>query len=228
MKNPVAMLPLTLVAFILAVVVPLAQVSSEEAQRIQEATTVFGEIMGADDSAIPQSILSKAQGVAIFPGALKAGFIVGGARGRGILSARSGSGWTAPAFLTLTGGSFGLQIGGQAVDIVLVVNNRRGVENLVSNQFKLGADAGVAAGPVGREAQAATDVQFRAEILSYSRSRGLFAGLTVNGSTIRQDLDANERFYGRRLTTRQIVLEGLARPSGPVDGWRQALGRYAR
>ena len=120
-------------------------------------------------------------------------------RGRGILSARSSaqSGWSSPAFLTLTGGSFGLQIGGQAADIILVINGQRGLENLVSNQFKIGADAGIAAGPVGRDAQAATDIQLRAQILSYSRARGLFAGVTINGSTIRQDVDANQRFYGR-------------------------------
>jgi lipid-binding SYLF domain-containing protein len=127
----------------------------------------------------------------------------------------------------MTGGSFGAQIGGQATDIILVINNRRGVENLVSNQFKLGADAAVAAGPVGRDAQAATDVQLRAQILSYSRSRGLFAGVTINGSTVRTDRDANERFYGKRLETKEIVF-GL--PPGtpePVTLWLQALDRYA-
>ncbi len=149
-------------------------------------------------------------------------------RGRGVISARTEQGWSSPAFLTLTGGSFGLQIGGQAVDIILVINERRGLETLVGNQFKLGADVGVAAGPVGREAQAATDLQMRAQILSYSRSRGLFAGVTLNGSTVRQDRDANERFYGRRLETRQIVFDGAAGSPDPVPQWLETLEKHVR
>lgn len=184
--------------------------------------------MGAEDNAIPRAILSKAEAVAIFPDTVKAGFIVGGTRGRGILSVRSATGWSAPAFMTLTGGSVGLQIGGQAADIILVINERRGLENLVRNQFKIGADASVAAGPVGRDAQAATDIQLRAQILSYSRARGLFAGVTINGSTIRQDVDANERFYGKRLETRQIVFDGAAGSPEPVAPWLDALARYTK
>jgi SH3 domain-containing YSC84-like protein 1 len=202
--------------------------TSDESRRLHDAGAVFDEVMAAEDSGIPRSILAKAEGIAIFPGMLKAGFIFGGMRGRGVLSARAGSGWSAPSFMTLTGGSFGLQIGGQAVDLILVINDRRGVERLVSNQFKLGADASVAAGPIGREAQAATDLQMRAEILSYSRARGLFAGVTVNGSTIRADQDANERFYGTRLTAAQIVLDGRAGDGGAaVAEWRQVLARHA-
>ena len=132
--------------------------------------------MAAEDKGIPQSILGKAEGIAVFPSTVHGGFIVGGMRGRGILSSRNDGEWSSPAFLTLTGGSFGLQIGGQAVDLILVINDRRGLENLVANQFKLGADAAVAAGPVGRDAQAATDLQLRAQILSYSRSRGSVCG----------------------------------------------------
>lgn len=201
---------------------------SDEAKRIRESIMVFSEIMAAEDNSIPRSILSKAQGIAIFPSTLKAGFVVGGQRGRGILSAHGDSGWSSPAFLTLTGGSIGLQIGGQAADVILVINNQRGLENLVSNQFKVGADASVAAGPVGREAQAATDIQMRAQILSYSRARGLFAGVTINGSTIRQDQDANERFYGKRLDSKQIVFGGLAGAPAPVGEWRAALEKYSR
>ena len=184
--------------------------------------------MGAADKAIPSAILGKAEGIAIFPDTVKAGFIVGGTRGRGILSVRSATGWSAPAFMTLTGGSFGLQIGGQAADIILVINDRRGLENLVRNQFKIGADASVAAGPVGRDAQAATDIQLRAQILSYSRARGLFAGVTINGSTIRQDVDANERFYGQRLGTKQIVFDGAAGSPDLVAHWLDALVRYTK
>jgi lipid-binding SYLF domain-containing protein len=149
-------------------------------------------------------------------------------RGRGILSGRTADGWSSPAFLTLTGGSFGLQIGGESADIILVINGDRGLQNLVSNQFKIGADAAIAAGPVGRDAQAATDLQLRAQILSYSRARGLFAGVTINGSTIRQDIDANQRFYGSRLTTRQIVFEGKAGSPEPVGLWRETLTKYAK
>jgi len=199
-----------------------------ETKRVSEATAIFGEIMAAEDKAIPNAILQKAAGIAIFPNTIKAGLVVGGVRGRGIISAHGANGWSSPAFLTLIGGSFGLQIGGQSADIILVINNERGLENLVSNQFKIGADASIAAGPVGRDAQAATDLQLRAQILSYSRARGLFAGVTINGSTIRQDVDANERFYGSRLTTRQIVFDGKAGAPGPVEPWRAALVKYAQ
>jgi lipid-binding SYLF domain-containing protein len=130
--------------------------------------------------------------------------------------------------MTLTGGSIGLQIGGQAADLILVIMQRRGVESLVRNQFKLGADASVAAGPVGRDAQASTDLQLRAEILSYSRARGLFAGVTINGSTLRADRDGNERFYGKRLDTGQIILMGQADTRAPVPEWIEVLDRYAR
>lgn len=205
-----------------------AQQESDEAKRVREASAIFGEIMAAEDKAIPRAILGKAEGIAIFPSTIRAGFIVGGMRGRGIISARTDGRWSAPAFLTLTGGSFGLQIGGQAADLILVINNRRGLENLVANQFKLGADAAVAAGPVGRDAQAATDLQLRAEILSYSRSRGLFAGVTVNGSTVQQDRDANERFYGKRLETKQIIFAPPPGTPPPVPLWLETLDRYAR
>ena len=200
---------------------------SEEADRLASATVALDEIMAADDSAIPEAILERAEGIAVFPGTVRAGLGFGGLRGRGVLSARTDGVWSSPAFLTLTGGSFGLQIGVQQSDIVLVIMVRRGLENLVSNQFSLGVDAGVAAGPVGRNAQAATDIQLRAEMLSYSRARGVFAGVTINGSTIRQDVDAHERFYGSRLETRQIVFDGAAGSPEPVSLWRQTLSRHA-
>jgi len=206
-----------------------ARQESDEARRLREAAAVFGDIMAAEDNAIPRALLGKADGIAIFPSTVRAGFIFGGMRGRGVLSARTDSGWSAPAFLTLTGGSVGLQIGGQAADVILVINDRRGLEHLVANQFKLGADVAVAAGPVGRDAQAATDLQLRAQILSYSRARGLFAGVTVNGSTVRPDRDANERFYGERMETKQIVFaSGPASRPEPVPVWLQTLDRYTR
>ena len=201
---------------------------STESARLKQAVTIFNEIMSAEDKSIPRMILGKAEAIAIFPSTIKGGFVVGGMRGRGVISARTASGWSAPAFMTLTGGSIGLQIGGQAADLILVIMQRRGVESLVRNQFKLGADASVAAGPVGRDAQASTDLQLRAEILSYSRARGLFAGVTVNGSTLRADRDANERFYGKRLDTGQIVLMGQADTRAPVPEWIEVLDRYAR
>lgn len=221
-------------AVLAAVIVALApitfaqQAETEEARRVRESIAILDEVMAARDNSIPQSILDKAAGIAVFPSTVKAGFIFGGMRGRGILSARSESGWTAPIFMTLTGGSFGLQIGGQATDVVLVIMNQRGVETLVRNQFKLGADASVAAGPVGRDAQASTDLQMRAEILSYSRARGLFAGLTINGSTVRADRDGMERFYGTRFDPVQVVLNKSTVPTPePVPGWIAALTKHA-
>lgn len=203
---------------------------SDEAQRITQAITVLSEIMDAGDQSVPRGIMQKAEGIAVFPSLLKGGFIVGGQRGRGILSARDSKtgGWSNPAFLTITGGSLGAQIGGQAVDLILVVQNRRGLEQLVSNQFKIGADASVAAGPVGRDASASTDIQMRAQILSYSRTRGLFAGVTINGSTIRQDRDANDRFYGMGYRTSQVVFEGLGGTPSPVAEWKATLDRYSK
>jgi len=150
--------------------------------------------------------------------------------GRGIISARTEGvrDWTAPAFMSITGGSIGAQIGAQAVDVVLVIMSRRGLQTLVSNEFKIGADAGVAAGPVGREASAGTDVQLRAEILSYSRARGLFAGINLNGSSIRADEDANQRFYGKPLKTADIIFKPMAAPPAPVPAWQATLAKYSK
>ena len=208
----------------------LSAQSSDETRRINDAVLVLQEIMAAGDRAVPQSIMEKAAGIAVFPSLLKGGFVVGGQRGHGVLSVRNKKDgtWSAPAFLTITGGSIGAQIGGQAVDLILIVQNDRGLEQLVKNQFKLGAEAGVAAGPVGREAAAATDIQMRAQILSYSRARGLFAGITLNGATIRQDRDANERFYGTAYRTGQIVFDGLGGSPAPAAAWREALAKYAK
>ncbi len=205
-----------------------AVAQSDEADRIREAATVLDEIMAAPDKAIPASVLDKAEAIAVFPSTLKGGFIIGAHRGRGILSVRdraSGT-WSAPAFLTFTGGSFGAQIGGQAIDLVLIVMNRRGLEQLLRNKFEVGAAASVAAGPVGRDAQAATDVQMRAEILSYSRTRGLFAGVSLKGTSIRPDEDANEHFYGKRYATRAIAIDRLGGAPAPVALWRDTLARH--
>lgn len=218
-------------AIVVLIVPVILAAQSDQADRIRDAEVVLQEIMGAPDKAIPKSILEKAEAIAVFPGTLKGGFVIAAHRGRGVISVRDRSAhrWSNPAFLTLTGGSIGAQIGGQSIDVVLIVMNRRGLENLLQNQFKIGATAGVAAGPVGRDAQASTDIQLRAEILSYSRSRGLFAGVSLEGSGIRQDRDWNEDFYGDPLRTRAIVLDGKGTPKAPdvVKRWVEALSQYA-
>ncbi len=209
-----------------------AVAQSDQADRIREATTVLGEVMAAPDKSIPTSVLEKAEAIAVFPSTIKGALLVGAQRGKGIISVRDRDRheWSSPAFLTLTGGSFGLQLGGQAVDIVLVVTNRRGVENLLRNQFDIGGEASATAGPVGRDAAATTDIQLRAEILSYSRSRGLFAGLSLRGAAIRQDQDSNLTFYGSRFRSRDIVLDGKAtQPQSPeaLAALRATLEKYA-
>lgn len=223
--------PLVLVVALSLFAVPVwTAEESDEAERIQESVTVLKEIMGTKDKAIPNTVLEKAEGLAVFPGTIKGGFVVGAQHGRGILSARiEGSrGFSAPAFMTVQGGSFGAQIGAQAVDVVLVIMNRRGLQKLTENEFKVGVEAGVAAGPVGRDASAATDIQMRAEILSYSRSRGLFAGINLNGASIRDDKDANQRFYGKQLRTAEIIFKPMADAPAPVKGWQAALAQYAK
>jgi lipid-binding SYLF domain-containing protein len=226
------LLPVLALVAMTAIVTPLgAQDSPEdEIKRLTDAATVLDEIMGAADKAVPRSVLERAQGIAVFPSLLKGGIGIGAQRGHGMLSVRDkkSGGWSNPAFLTVTGGSIGAQFGVQAIDLILVINNQRGLEQLIKNQFKIGADAGVAAGPVGRDASAATDIQMRAQILSYSRARGLFAGVTLNGSTIRQDRDANERFYGTAYRTGQIVFDGLGGSPDAATAWKATLAKYAQ
>ena len=215
-----------------------AMAQSDEAERIAKATTVFEEIMAVPEKAIPDKILSNADAIAVFPSTLKGGFGIGAHHGKGIVSRRNrdtGT-WTAPGFLSLTGGSFGAQIGGQAVDLVLVIMNQNGLDSLLKSDFKIGGDASVAAGPVGRSAEAATDLLMKAEILSYSRTRGLFAGISLNGSVINEDEDANRDFYGRPIRNAQILDES-PRPVGTsgttplpevVTAWQTLLTRYAK
>jgi lipid-binding SYLF domain-containing protein len=208
-----------------------AAAQSDEAERVSRATTVIEEIMSAPDGGIPGSVLDNAEALAIFPSTIKAGFVFGGHRGRGVILGRGaqGDGWSSPAFLTLTGGSFGLQIGGQSVDLVLVIMNRRGLEKLLRNEFKLGGEASAVVGPLGRDVEASTDIQLQAEILSYSRTRGVFAGVSLKGSTIRADRDANERFYGVRLDSTEVVLDGRAEDphdAAAVAGLTEVVARY--
>jgi lipid-binding SYLF domain-containing protein len=205
---------------------------SNEAKRVREAATVFTDVMQAPDHAIPQAILDKAEAIAVFPNVIKAAFVVGGERGHGIISVRNRAtgAWSEPAFLTLTGGSWGAQIGGQSADLVLVVMNQRGVDKLLQNQFKIGGEAEAAAGPVGRRASASTDIQLHAEILSYSRTRGLFAGVSLSGASIHEDIDANNDFYGQRLHTTEIVRASTA-PTAVVPQavatWRETLNQFS-
>ena len=220
---------LLIAGFALHLAAGLAVAQDDEIKRLKTATTVFEEIMEAPDNAIPRAILDKATAVAIFPSTVKAGFIFGGHRGKGVISARNEQGeWSTPAFLTLTGGSFGLQIGGQSVDLILVIMNRRGLEKLLQNEFKIGGDASAVVGPLGRDLEASTDLTLRAEILSYSRTRGLFAGITLKGSTIRADRDANERFYDYPFGSGQLALEGEAATPHDADAvanWRATLAK---
>jgi len=183
----------------------------KENDRLQNAGTVLKEIMDVPDN-IPQDLIDKARCVIVFPSVVKAAFVVGGSYGRGTMVCRTGSDftgpWGAPAMMALEAGSVGFQIGGQATDFVILVMNNRGVDSLLHSKVKLGADASIAAGPKGRDAQASTDVTLRAEMLSYSRSRGAFAGVSLEGSTLRPDEDANRRLYGRDTTASHIITEG--------------------
>jgi lipid-binding SYLF domain-containing protein len=206
-----------------------AAAGKDEVKRVGAATTVLNEMMRTRDKAIPANILEKAEAIAIFPGVKKAGFVVGGQWGRGIISVRDKDSrkWSSPAFLTLTGGSVGAQIGGTEIDVILVIMNRSGVEHLLSNQVKLGGEISAAAGPVGRAGEASTDLQMQGQILSYSRSRGLFAGATVNGSVVKEDVDANTRFYGKTLSSEDIVFERAGSSPASVDLLKTALARHS-
>jgi lipid-binding SYLF domain-containing protein len=187
---------------------------TKDNDRIQNAGTVVQEILDIPDD-IPQDLLDKARCVIVFPSVIKAAFIVGGSYGRGVMTCRTGKNydgpWGAPTMMALEGGSFGLQIGGQATDFVILVMNNRGADSVLHSKVKLGADASVAAGPKGRDASADTDASLRAEMLSYSRARGVFAGISLEGSTLRPDNDANKRVYGKTISAEDIITESRLR-----------------
>jgi lipid-binding SYLF domain-containing protein len=195
--------------------VPLVASQEETMHRLDQAGVVFSEIMSAPDKGIPQDVLEKAQCVVVVPGLKKGAFIVGAKYGKGFLSCRGAnhSGWTAPGAVRIEGGSFGFQIGGSETDVVLLVMNERGVSRLLGDQFTLGGEGEVAAGPVGRDASAQTDAKMTAEILSWSRTRGVFAGVSLQGATLRQDRDDNAELYGKKMTNREIVDSKIAPPS---------------
>ena len=178
---------------------------------------MLDEIESAPDQGIPEEVLGSAQCVAVVPTMIKGGFIVGARFGRGVASCRTPKGWSAPAFFTIKGGSFGLQIGAQAVDLVMLIMNDNGMKNLLSSEFKLGADASVAAGPVGRHAAADTDWKLKAQVLSYSRARGLFAGLELSGAAISQDKDATREFYGRMVPFKTSLTGTIEAPAECVS-----------
>jgi lipid-binding SYLF domain-containing protein len=184
---------------------------TKDDNRLRNSGTVLKEILDVPDD-IPQDLLDKADCVVVFPSVLKAAFIIGGSYGRGAMSCRKGADfrgpWGAPTMMALEGGSFGFQIGGQATDFVLLVMNERGARGILASKVKLGGDASVAAGPVGRDSSAETDATLRSEILSYSRARGLFAGVSLEGSTIRPDNGDNRRVYGKKISAKEIVLSG--------------------
>jgi|SRR5690242_17187765 len=204
---------------------PLLADDSKEVDRLENCGTVLKEIMDIPDD-IPQDLIDKAECIIVYPSVLKAAFIVGGSYGRGAMTCRSGEHftgpWSAPSMMALEGGSLGFQIGGQATDFVLLVMNPRGARAILKSKVKLGADASAAAGPKGRTASASTDATLRAEVLSYSRSRGLFAGISLEGSTVRPDKDANERIYGKKLEADAIILKGAA----PVPPSAQQMIAY--
>jgi SH3 domain-containing YSC84-like protein 1 len=205
-----------------------AQEDKKEADRLENCGTVLKEILDIPDD-IPQDLLDKAECVIVYPSVLKAAFVIGGSYGRGAMTCRTGEHytgpWSAPTMMALEGGSIGFQIGGQATDFVLLVMNARGAHSILNSKVKLGADASVAAGPKGRTAAAATDVTLRAEVLSYSRSRGLFAGISLEGSTVRPDNDANERVYGKKIEAESIVFKGAVRVPPPAQKLTSALNR---
>lgn len=196
-------------------------------EQSEKAATVFNEIMNAPDSAVPSDILEKAECVAVFPSVIKAGFIVGGRGGRGVVSCRTNQGWSAPAFLNLGGGSIGLQIGAQATDFVMLFMNKEGVNSLLSSKFTLGGDASVAAGPIGRQAGADTDAAMKAQILSYSRSRGVFAGLELKGVAITVDKDDMENVYGKDANAKEVLQENKRTAPESIREFPRTLGKYS-
>jgi len=201
--------------------------TSKAEDRVKAAATVLDEIQSAPDTGIPEEVLGSAECVAVVPSMLKGGFIFGARYGRGVASCRTAKGWSAPAFFRVEGGSFGLQIGGQAVDLVMLIMNQDGMQKLLSSKFKLGADASVAAGPVGRAATADTDWKMRAQVLSYSRARGAFAGLELSGAVIDQDKDSTREFYSRMVPFK-TSLTGEIPPPADAFPFLNTLAKWAK
>src|SRR5450631_3245963 len=209
-------------------IAPLLAQDTEPVKRLREASAVFSEIMTAPDKGIPQDLLAKSHCIVIVPSLKTGAFIVGGKFGKGYVSCRnrSGNGWSAPGTVRIEGGSFGFQIGGSATDLIMLVMSEHGADKLLSSKFTLGAEGSVAAGPVGRTATAQTDAQMHADILSWSRSQGLFAGIALEGATLRQDLDDNATLYGKKMENRDIVTTGVRAPRAAAK-LMALLNRYS-
>ena len=209
-------------------VTPLLAKDNEPAKRLNDAAIVFSEVMDAPDKGIPQELVEKAHCIVIVPDLKTAAFVVGGKYGKGYMSCRNkgGAGWSAPGTVRIEGGSVGFQIGASSTDLIMLVMSERGADKLLDSKFTLGAEGSVAAGPVGRTATAQTDAQMRADILSWSRSQGLFAGLALEGATLRQDLDDNATLYGRKLENRTIVTTGVRAPKAAAR-LLELLNRYS-
>jgi len=227
MKHLIASSILVLLAVTAGVAGPPRRADrSDETKRLKRASEVFTEIMATPDKGIPVNLLDKAECVAIIPGMSKGGIGVGGRYGKGVVMCRKGDkSWTAPSFLTVEGGSFGLQLGFEKVDLVMLIMNRHGMDALIGDKFTVGADAAAAAGPVGRNASADTDVKLNAEILTYSRAKGLFGGLALNGAVVKQDHDDNHSFYGKDVDARQILMVGSVPMPAEARSLAVALGR---
>ncbi|HKK00748.1 MAG TPA: lipid-binding SYLF domain-containing protein [Desulfuromonadales bacterium] len=217
-------------AVALAILCPtLSFAASKQQEKLNASISVLNQVMAIPEKGIPPDLLANAYGIAIIPNVIKVGFILGGRYGTGVLVIRDGDNhWGNPSFITLTGGSLGWQIGAQSTDVILVFKTRRSVEGIIKGKFTLGADAAVAAGPVGRRVEGATDVKLKAEIYSYSRSRGLFAGVSLEGSAIQIDKDANASFYGRSGISAGDILEGPPLPRPGVTHLKQMLAAYAK
>jgi SH3 domain-containing YSC84-like protein 1 len=199
---------------------------SKATDRVQAAAEVLNEIQAAPDSGIPQEVLSRAECVAVVPSMLKGGFIGGVKYGRGLASCRTPKGWSTPAFFVIEGGSFGFQIGGQAVDLVMLIMNNNGMQHLLMSKVELGADASVAAGPVGRHAEGDVDWKMRAEVLTYSRARGAFAGVALNGAVLKQDKNSTREFYGHMMTFK-AALTGEVEPTPEANAFLTTLAKWA-
>jgi len=224
------MLKRILIVATLGLVVTLAAFASDrndDVNRTHKAAQVFQEIMKAPDQGIPQELLETAKCIAIIPGDVKFAFIFGGNYGRGLATCRTGHGWSAPLFLAIDGGSVGYQIGGSSTDLVLLFMNDHALKSLLSDNFKLGADASVAAGPVGRNASASTDLKLNAEVLSYSRAKGVFVGVSLNGAVVQSDTSANKAMYGDHVDRHNILDGSVATPASARPLLRE-IGRYVR
>ncbi|MFB3922706.1 MAG: lipid-binding SYLF domain-containing protein [Terriglobia bacterium] len=203
---------------------------SKEAERLNRAAEVFGEIMNAPDSSVPEDLLERAHCVVVIPSMIKGGFVFGGRYGKGVVSCRKNAGvgpWGPPAMVTLGGGSFGAQIGGAAVDVIMLVMNPSGVEKLLKSKFTVGGDLSAAAGPVGRAATAETDALLNAKILTYSRSRGVFAGAELKGAVLKQDRDGNRFLYRRRIEARDLLIDGKAEVPAEAQPFIAVLTKYS-